>query len=98
MHWLQEPPGGRQAAASLTDSRSSLQLPPLLSRALGAHLSHHCCQVPQDQAPAAASAHPYEGDNNQHTLRKESTGIHTKIRPCTKYIKLTQATQGHPHI
>ena len=57
------------------------------------HMSRHCRREPS--APAALSAHPHQGDNGQHTLRKEATGIRTKNSPYTKNIK---ATQGWPHI
>ena len=43
-------------------------------------------------------SHHYEGDNSQHTLRKDVADIHTKNSPHTKNIGLTQATQGHSHI
>ena len=41
---------------------------------------------------------PYQGDNNQHMLRKDTTGIHTKNSPRTKYRKSTQARQGQANI
>ena len=39
-------------------SRSSCEPPPLPLQALGAHMSSHHWQEPQDLAPAAVSAHP----------------------------------------
>ena len=37
---------------------------------------------------------PYQGDNSQHTLRKDMAGIHTKISPHTKNTGYTRPTQG----
>lgn len=44
------------------------------------------------------SCTPYQGHNGQHTLSKDTAGIHAKNRPCTKNIKHTQATQGYFHL
>ena len=41
---------------------------------------------------------PCQGDNGQHTLRKDVAGIHTKNSPHTKNMRLTEATQRHSHI
>ena len=40
----------------------------------------------------------YQGNNGQHTLRKEVADIHAKNTLHTKNIKPTQPTQGHSHI
>lgn len=42
---------------------------------------------------------PYQGDNSQHTLRKDLTDIiHIKTSCCTKDTGHTQSTQGYSHI
>lgn len=40
----------------------------------------------------------FQGDNSQHTLRKDVAGINTKNSPFTKIIRLTQATWGYFNI
>ena len=40
---------------------------------------------------------PSQWDNDQHTLRKDMAGIHTKNSPRTKNTGLTQSTQGSSH-
>ncbi|CAM9466629.1 unnamed protein product [Rangifer tarandus platyrhynchus] len=62
---------------SLTDSRSSPEHLHPITRSR-AHLSHHPCREPWDQAPATTSAYPCQADNDQHTLRKEGTSINAK--------------------
>ena len=40
---------------------------------------------------------PFQGDNSQHTLRKDVAGIHTKTSPHTKNIKFTVYTGTLSH-
>ena len=85
--------GCRAPTAARPNSRSGCEMP---SRPCALGVCPSCPPPPrtQDWASATASAHPHQGDNDQHTLKRKSTGIHTKNCPRTKYIKLTKATQG----
>ena len=65
--------------------------------------NHRAKRRPCSTSSAGSGHHntnhtPYQGDISQHTMRKDVAGIHTKNSPCTKNIKLMEATQGCSHM
>ena len=101
----------RRSAPVPTTSHCSLELDPRASTSTTG--SRYCPQQGCDNHRAkrgpcstcsAGSGHhntdhnPYQGDNGQCTLRKDTAVIHTKYSPQTKDSGLTQATEGCSHI